>query len=67
MKQKDLIQKINDAANFIHNKNIRGSANYIVCSATASELLEQALNPEEHKRKQREKKLKRILNSVLEK
>ena len=65
--QKKLIQKINDAANFIHNKNMRGSANYIICSATASDLLEQSLYPEEHKRKQREKKLKRILKSDLEK
>jgi hypothetical protein len=30
---KDLITKINEAANVIHNKSLRGSGNYIVTSS----------------------------------
>ena len=62
MNQKDLIKKLNDAASIIHNANLRGGSNYMIVSPQVADAMEEALNPEEYKRKMREKKLKRILN-----
>ena len=61
MNQKDLIQKINDAANIIHKSNIRGGSNYIIVSTQVADAMEKVLDPD-YKRKIREKKLRRILN-----
>jgi len=61
MKQNDLIQKINDAANIIHNANLKRSGNFIIVNPDVADALTHVLDPE-YKRKQREKKLKRILN-----
>lgn len=58
---KDLIDKLNKASNIIANKSRNGS-NYIIVSSQISDLLNE-LNESEQKRKEREKKLRRILGS----
>jgi hypothetical protein len=55
--QKDFIKRINDAANIIHEKNIRGGgANFIVCSSEFAEAFRYL-----EKQELRRKKLERIL------
>lgn len=58
---KDIIDKLNKASNIIANKSRNGS-NYIIVSSQISDLLNE-LNESEQKRKEREKKLRRILGS----
>lgn len=40
MSNEDLLKIINDAANMIHNKNLRGYANYMIVSARAAEMID---------------------------
>ena len=56
--QESLINKIIKASNYIHNQQIRGSGQYIVCSAQVAEVLENL-----DIRKYRKKKLLQIFKS----
>jgi len=63
MNNKDLINKINKAFQTIHNKQMNGSANFIVTSPEVAHSLRGLIDEPELKRKEREKKIKRILGS----
>jgi hypothetical protein len=58
--QKELLDKINAAANMIHEVNLSGSSNYVIAS---SYITEQILNLD--KNYLRKKKLERILNEKI--
>lgn len=58
MNQNELIEKINKAANIIHQKNIRGEADYIIVSPEVAEIIDN-LNIKRH----RLKKLKQIFKN----
>ncbi|MCK9417055.1 hypothetical protein M0Q97_10395 [Candidatus Dojkabacteria bacterium] len=58
--QKELLDKINAAANLIHIANLRSAGNYIISS---SYITEQILNLD--KNYLRKKKLERILNEKI--
>ena len=59
-----LIESLNNAAQIIQNKNINGSANYIVCSPKGANLFKKMFEEQDWKEKNelRKKKLERILN-----
>ena len=58
MTNQELIDKINEVSNIIHEKALRGSANYIIISPKIADILEN-LDIKKH----RKKKLEAILNS----
>ena len=63
MNQQELIRKINDAANIIANKSIRGPADFIIVSPEIAKVIRE-LDPIIKLRKERKEKLK-ILNKKL--
>jgi len=59
MDQKKLIEKLNKAANMIHQKSLKGNANYITTNSTVADYIND-LDKRKQKRKERKKKLERI-------
>ena len=57
MNQKELIDKINQAANHIHKQSLKNTGNYVIVSPRFAEMWKL-----EEKRILRVKKLRRILN-----
>jgi hypothetical protein len=55
---KDLVQKINAAANIIHQKSVRGGGNYMVTSPEVAEYIHKA-----NLKYQRKEKLKEIFKN----
>jgi len=60
LNDKTLINKLLKAANEIHNKNLKGSSNFIIINPQVAEILNE-LSDKREKRKLREKKIKRLL------
>lgn len=59
MINKTLLEKFSKAlVEIIHNKNLRGSANYIICSAEVAEMIDNL-----DIKKNRKKKLNKIFES----
>ena len=59
MNQQELIRKINDAANIIANKSIRGTADFIIVSPEIAKVIRE-LDPVIKLRKERKQKLEHL-------
>ena len=59
MNQQELIRKINDAANIIANKSIRGPADFIIVSPEIAKVIRE-LDPIIKLRKERKQKLEHL-------
>jgi hypothetical protein len=58
-----LINRLNKASNAIHKQSLNGSGNYIIVGSEVAKVMDEVLDSSRKKRKEREKKLKRILGS----